>query len=74
MRHRKHFCAVRMRSVNALILGFVLGLVVGGGGTALAQKIIGGNGFLFGWTVTAGGDEICSDPWVWTAIKEIECD
>jgi len=54
--------------------GLAVGLALGTASTAMAAMVAGDSGFLFGFTVTYNGEEICSDPWVWTGgIKEIEC-
>lgn len=37
-------------------------------------RVIGGNGYLMGYDVVVNGETICSDPFVWTVTKEIECD
>ena len=37
-------------------------------------KVIGDSGYLMGWDVTYEGEVVCSDPYVWTASSEIECD
>jgi hypothetical protein len=56
------------------LTGFVVGLVMGTVVPAAAATIVGGTGYLSGWTVTKDGDEVCYMPYVWTAIREIECD
>ena len=55
-------------------LGLAIGLAAGTTTTAYAAKLVGDTGYLFGWQVTIDGDEVCSDPYIWTATKEIECD
>lgn len=55
-------------------LGFFAGLMIGAVAPAAAASIVGGTGYLSGWTVTKDGDEICYMPYVWTSIREIECD
>jgi hypothetical protein len=57
------------------IAGVVLGFVLGTCATAFAVVIRGDNGYATGWTVTNGddGEEICSDPYIWAATREIEC-
>jgi hypothetical protein len=30
--------------------------------------------YLYGWTVEIGGDEVCSDPYMNSATRTIECD
>lgn len=55
---------------TGLIVGLALGTVV----PAAAATIVGGTGYLTGWTVTKDGDEICYMPFIWTATREIECD
>ena len=39
-----------------------------------AAQVVGTNGYLTGWSVTKDGDEVCSDPYIWTSTREIECD
>jgi hypothetical protein len=53
--------------------GIILGLIIGGSATAFAAGVFG-EGVLSGWSVTKDGEEVCSDPTVDTASKEIECD
>jgi len=55
---------------TGLIVGLALGTVV----PAAAASIVGGTGYLSGWTVTKDGDEVCYMPFIWTATREIECD
>lgn len=55
------------------IPGFVLGSVLTAG-LAYSAQMVGSNGWLMGWTVTKGGEEICDSPYVWISTKEIECD
>lgn len=56
------------------IAGVLLGLVLGLAGSSLAAIVVGKDGPLDGWTVSKDGEEICSDPTVTIATKEIECD
>lgn len=56
------------------ITGFIIGLAMGTVVPAAAATIVGSTGYLSGWTVTKDGDEICYMPYVWTSIREIECD
>ena len=56
------------------ITGFILGIAVGAVVPAAAATLVGNTGYLSGWTVTKNGDEICYMPYVWTSIREIECD
>jgi hypothetical protein len=55
------------------VFGLVVGLFLGTAVTTYAAGIFG-SGTLEGWTVTKDGEEVCSDPSVDTASKEIECD
>ena len=63
--------------------GIVIGMLVMGlvgypnhaaASSTAAPRIVGGNGFLIGYDVQVGGETVCSDPYVWAATKEIECD
>ena len=52
---------------------FIAGLIVGfalSGGVACAYF---SSGFMLGWSVTIKNREICSDPYMWPSLKEIEC-
>ncbi len=55
-------------------MGFAVGLAVTAYAPLLAAQMVGGTGYLIGWTVTKGGEEICYMPYIWTSAKEIECD
>lgn len=56
------------------LTGFALGIAFAAALPAVAATLVGGTGYLMGWTVTKDGNEVCSMPYVWTATKEIECD
>jgi len=56
------------------IAGFVLGLTLGLATGAYAASIVGGNGYLMGWDITVEGEVVCSEPYIWAASREIECD
>ena len=59
--------------MGRFVAGLVLGLFLGACASAYAAGCFG-SGRAFGWTVTKGGDELCSDPEINTASKEIGCD
>lgn len=60
--------------LRSLVSGFVLGFLFGAASVAVAARLVGDNGYLFGWTVTVEGREVCHDPYVWVDTREIECD
>lgn len=55
------------------VLGLALGIVVGATTSVYAQSIMG-TGYLIGWDITKDGNVICSDPFIWEATMELECD
>ena len=55
---------------------FIYGLITGIGiatATAAYAASLVGSGYLFGWDVTVDGDRVCSDPYIWSSVKEIDC-
>lgn len=58
--------------------GFLLGLTIGTlstiGITAFATQTVIDDGYILGWDVVKDGNTICSDPFIWTATREVECD
>ena len=60
--------------MKKFVAGFIAGLTTALTISAFAAKMVGSNGYLMGWEITKDGEEICSDPYVWTATREIECD
>ncbi len=55
-------------------MGFLAGLMLGAVVPVGAATVVGNTGYLFYWSVTKDGDEICDSPYVWVSLKEIECD
>lgn len=54
---------------------FLAGVAVGvtlAAATATAAEVLGG-GYLMGWTVEVDGETVCSSPFIWNALKEIDC-
>lgn len=60
--------------MKKITIGFIAGLIAGAAVPAGAAALVGGTGYLFGWTVTMNGDEICDAPFIWAGTREIECD
>ncbi len=59
--------------MSRFAVGLIVGLLLGACASAYAARCIG-DGTAFGWTVSKDGDEVCSDPTINAAAKEIECD
>jgi len=59
--------------MRKFILGFIGGMAVATVTPAAAAALVGDTGYLFGWTVTVNGNEVCDSPYVWTFSREIEC-
>jgi hypothetical protein len=57
--------------VAAVMLAASSGFVLGRG---YGPSVVGGPGYLSGWTVSVNGREICDDPYIWDSTHEIECD
>jgi hypothetical protein len=64
-----------MKTTLIFVLGFILGICVTGVVAAAGTEIIGGDGYLFGVTVTDGSDgsAICGTPYYYADTKKIEC-
>ena len=60
--------------MKRLAIGFIIGLAAGAAAPVAAATLVGNTGYLFGWSVTKDGEDICYMPFVWTATREIECD
>ncbi len=73
--------------VGVFLAGYALGLSqkkpihrtpkVAGSRTRIipAARVVGEDGYLLGWDVIdQNSDRVCSDPFVWTSTREIECD
>jgi hypothetical protein len=56
------------------LAGIATGLVIGLTAPLAAAQLVGDTGYLRGWSVTKGGEEVCYMPYVWVSSKEIECD
>jgi hypothetical protein len=54
------------------VLGLMLGLSVALGAHAWAAQVLA-QGYLTGWDVMHKGERVCTTPFVWEAIREIEC-
>ena len=59
--------------MTRFLCGLVTGAVLGIALSASAAGVFG-DGYLTGWTVTHDGEEVCTDPSVSRATREIECD
>ena len=62
-----------MKAPCAAMIGLIAGLIMGSSVAAIAARVLG-DGYLTGWSVTKDGEEVCTDPHVDPANKEIECD
>jgi len=60
--------------MQKFMVGLALGLAIGFIAPAIAQRIVGADGYLNGWDITFQGRVICNDPFVWVSTREIECD
>ena len=55
------------------LTGFICGILIGAAGSVFAARFVGGNGYLIGWDVSVNGEDVCTDPYIWVATREIEC-
>lgn len=54
--------------------GYLAGVITALAMSAMAARLVGGNGYLQGWEVTVGGEAVCFDLYVHAGTREIECD
>ena len=59
--------------MRKFITGFITGAFLAAAAPVAAASLVGNSGYLFGWTVTVNGNDICDSPYIWTATREIEC-
>jgi hypothetical protein len=60
--------------MRKFLAGLAVGLALGTASSAVAARLVGDSGYLFGFTVTYDGETVCDDPWIWAGgINEIEC-
>lgn len=59
--------------MRKFFVGMVAGAAIACTAPLAAQKMVGRDGYLLGWTVNKDGEEVCSDPWIWTGTMEIDC-
>ena len=68
----------RNDAMKTCIFGLAVGLIVSSAFAAYADaddiESFIASGYARGWTVSIKGNEVCSDPYVWSASKDIECD
>jgi hypothetical protein len=43
-------------------------------GVSKSEAGAGRNGWLYGWEVKIGKRIICTDPYIWNEVREIECE
>ena len=55
------------------VCGLIIGIAISTVTAAYGAQIVGDSGWLFGWDVTVNGNTVCSDPFIWAGIREIEC-
>jgi len=56
------------------IAGAAFGALLAAAASPMAQRLVGRDGPLSGWSVVIDGAEACSDPWVFQGSRTIECD
>jgi hypothetical protein len=66
-----------MRSPTPFWRGVLAGAVFGALAAAaspLAQRLVGRDGTLDGWSGLVEGEEVCQDPWISQGDHTIECE